>query len=174
MIYEPAADIYCIYLLRCHHHIEHLPCSPPHPLTLFTYPLPPYHLHPHIEPIDRWWLLMGMVNADGQDMRAIQCNATQLLLKLNQLSTAVQLAWHIGNYDCTAMPGRRAGSGVGKYNAESPKQDSKRFNCQVGRNTLPIWVWLIYALNQKERLKTSNQLYRTPPMLFLSTFPETT
>ena len=26
------------------------------------------------------------------------------------------------------MPGRRAGSGVGKYNAESPKQDSKRFN----------------------------------------------
>ena len=26
------------------------------------------------------------------------------------------------------MPGWRAGSGIGKYNAESPKQDSKRFN----------------------------------------------
>ena len=26
------------------------------------------------------------------------------------------------------MLGRRAGSGVGKYNAESPKQSSKRFN----------------------------------------------
>ena len=26
------------------------------------------------------------------------------------------------------MPGPRAGSGVGKYNAESPKQDSKRIN----------------------------------------------
>ena len=26
------------------------------------------------------------------------------------------------------MPGRRAGSGVGKYNTESPKQGSKRFN----------------------------------------------
>ena len=26
------------------------------------------------------------------------------------------------------MPGRRAGSGVGKYNDESPKQISKRFN----------------------------------------------
>ena len=25
------------------------------------------------------------------------------------------------------MPGWRAGSGIGKYNAESPKQDSKRF-----------------------------------------------
>ena len=37
------------------------------------------------------------------------------------------------------MPGRRAGSGNGKYNAESPKQGSKRFNCQVRRNTLPIW-----------------------------------
>ena len=26
------------------------------------------------------------------------------------------------------MPGQRARSGVGKYNAESPKQGSKRFN----------------------------------------------
>ena len=46
---------------------------------------------------------------------------------------------------CTAMPGQRAGSGVGKFNAGSPKQDSKRFNCQGRRNTLPIWVWLIYG-----------------------------
>ena len=27
------------------------------------------------------------------------------------------------------MAGRWAGSGVGKYNNESPKQGSKRFNC---------------------------------------------
>ena len=35
---------------------------------------------------------------------------------------------------------------VDKYNAESPKQDRKRFNCQGRRNTLPIWVWLIYGV----------------------------
>ena len=38
---------------------------------------------------------------------------------------------HIRNYwlySGGAMSGRRAGSGVGKYNAESPKQGSKRFN----------------------------------------------
>ena len=42
------------------------------------------------------------------------------------------------------MPGRRTGSGVGKYNTESPKQGSKRLTCQGRRITLPIWVWLIY------------------------------
>ena len=31
-------------------------------------------------------------------------------------------------YGGVVMPGRRAGSGVSKYNAESPKQGSKRFN----------------------------------------------
>ena len=41
------------------------------------------------------------------------------------------------------MPGRRAGSGVGKYSAESLKQDSKRFNCQVRLNTLPIGVYYL-------------------------------
>ena len=46
-------------------------------------------------------------------------------------------------YSGGEMPGRRAGSGVGKYNAESTKQDSKRFNSQGKRNALPIWVWLI-------------------------------
>ena len=43
-------------------------------------------------------------------------------------------------YGGEVMPGRWAGSGVGKYNAESPKQDRNRFNCQVRRYTLPIWV----------------------------------
>ena len=44
---------------------------------------------------------------------------------------------------CTAV-GRWSGSGVSKYNAESPTQNRrKRFNSQVRRNTLPIWVWLI-------------------------------
>ena len=28
---------------------------------------------------------------------------------------------------------------------KSPKQDSKRFNSQARRNTLPIWVCLIYG-----------------------------
>ena len=28
-----------------------------------------------------------------------------------------------------------------EYNAESPKQDSKRFNSQGRRNSLPIWVY---------------------------------
>ena len=28
-----------------------------------------------------------------------------------------------------------------EYNAESPKQDSERFNSQGRRNTLPIWVY---------------------------------
>ena len=30
---------------------------------------------------------------------------------------------------------------VREYDAESPKQDSKRFNSQVRGNTLPIWVY---------------------------------
>ena len=34
------------------------------------------------------------------------------------------------------MPGRRAGSGVGKYNAKSPKQGSKRFNSTHEDGTL--------------------------------------
>ena len=34
---------------------------------------------------------------------------------------------------------------VGNYNAESPKQDCKIFNSQRRRNTLHIWVWLIYG-----------------------------
>ena len=48
-------------------------------------------------------------------------------------------------YSGGAMPGRRPGSGVGQYNAESPKQDSKMFSCQVSQYTLPLWVLLIYA-----------------------------
>ena len=32
-----------------------------------------------------------------------------------------------------------------KCNAESPKQDSKRFNSQGRRRALSIWAWLIYA-----------------------------
>ena len=31
-------------------------------------------------------------------------------------------------YGGRVMPSRRIGSGVGKYNAENPKQDSKRFS----------------------------------------------
>ena len=49
-------------------------------------------------------------------------------------------------YSGGVMPGRRAGSGVGKNNAKSRKQGSKRFNYQVRRNTLPIWVWIIYDI----------------------------
>ena len=30
-----------------------------------------------------------------------------------------------------------------EYNAESPKQDSKRFNSQIRRNTLPVWVYYL-------------------------------
>ena len=38
------------------------------------------------------------------------------------------------------MPGRQAGSGFGKYNAESPTQGSKRFNSPVRRNTFSYLV----------------------------------
>ena len=60
------------------------------------------------------------------------------LWELNLLSTTVQLALTIKeNVDCAlhggAMPGRRAGSGVAKYNAESPKHGSKRFNSLPGK-----------------------------------------
>ena len=34
--------------------------------------------------------------------------------------------------------------------AESPKQGRRRFNCQVRRNALPIWVWLIYAITWED------------------------
>ena len=66
-------------------------------------------------------------------------------------SNAVQLALTIKKcwlYSCGAKPGRWAGSGGNKYvyNAESQEQDSKMFNSQVRRNTLPIWVWLISGL----------------------------
>ena len=66
-------------------------------------------------------------------------------------SNAVQLALTIKKcwlYSCGAKPGRWAGSGGNKYvyNAESQEQDSKMFNSQVRRNTLPIWIWLISGL----------------------------
>ena len=48
---------------------------------------------------------------------------------------------------------RRAGSGVGKYNAERPKQGSKRLNCQVRRNTFHICVWLVFDQNHNRILK---------------------
>ena len=41
-----------------------------------------------------------------------------------------------------ARPVGRGRQGVSKYNAENPKQNSKRFNSQVRQNTLPIWVRL--------------------------------
>ena len=31
-----------------------------------------------------------------------------------------------------------------EYNAESPKQDSERFNSPVRRNTLPIWLYFFF------------------------------
>ena len=44
------------------------------------------------------------------------------------------------------MPGRRAGPGVGKYNAESPKQDSKRFNSITKTNHFPfLGISFIYV-----------------------------
>ena len=51
-------------------------------------------------------------------------------------------------YGGGVMPGRRAGSGVGKYNAESPKQSSKRFNSITNTIHLAhlviliIYVWV--------------------------------
>ena len=66
----------------------------------------------------------------------------------NQLSTAVQLRSSIDHirkcrlsvYSGGVMPGRQAGSGFGKYNAESPTQGSKRFNSPVRRNTFSYLV----------------------------------
>ena len=54
-------------------------------------------------------------------------------------------------YSGGVMPGRRAGSGFAKYctlySVEIPKQDRKRFHCQVRRNTLPIWVCYLSMLS---------------------------
>ena len=50
------------------------------------------------------------------------------------------------------MPGRRAVSGVSKYNAESPKQDSKRFSCQVGGNTLPICMGMLFIYGENIKI----------------------
>ena len=70
--------------------------------------------------------------------------------ELNQLSTTVYRQQdHIRTcfvYGGGVMLGRRAGSGVGKYKDESPKQGSKRFNSQVRRNTLPTWVYYVAIL----------------------------
>ena len=46
-------------------------------------------------------------------------------------------------YGGGVMPGWQAGFGVGKYN--SPKQNSKRFNCQVRQNICPSGL-LIYGM----------------------------
>ena len=39
--------------------------------------------------------------------------------------------------------GHAGGQGqvLAKHNAESPKQCSKKFNCLIRRNTLPIWIY---------------------------------
>ena len=59
----------------------------------------------------------------------------------------VQLRWPYKDMLCVrrwsdAGPAGRVRSG-GNYNAESPKEGSKRFNWLVRRNTLPIQVWYL-------------------------------
>ena len=69
------------------------------------------------------------------------------------------------------MPDRRAGSCFGKCNAESPKQDSKLFNCQVRQNTLPIWIRLIYVMyDQPNIFFFTYFLLLLPPTLLFITF----
>ena len=48
------------------------------------------------------------------------------------------------------MPGQQAGSGVSNYNAESPKQDSKRFNSITKTIQFAhLVLLLIYGTNLK-------------------------
>ena len=58
----------------------------------------------------------------------------------------------------------------GKYNAESPKQYSKRFNCQVRRNTLPIWVWLIYADSRQRTHSFSKEKRKSHKFTFYAEY----
>ena len=56
---------------------------------------------------------------------------------------AYEVWWHITFVVCRSAAGwfGHLLQYLHKYNAESPKQDSKRFNSQVRQNTLPIWVY---------------------------------
>ena len=75
----------------------------------------------------------------------------RLLWGLNLLSTAVQLVWPykemltLQRWSDARPAGRVRQVYSTMPRALNTKQESKRFNCQVGRNTLPIWVWLIYG-----------------------------
>ena len=69
------------------------------------------------------------------------------------------------HYSSGAIPGQRGGSGAGKYNVEGLNQYSKRFNSQVRRNNLPIWVWLIYGLTPHATFR--NNKHDLPLSVFL-------
>ena len=55
-------------------------------------------------------------------------------------------------YSGGVMPGRRAGSGVGKYNTESPKKESKRFNSvKKTIHFAHLCILFIYAWEEREQ-----------------------
>ena len=75
--------------------------------------------------------------------------ATRLRWELNQLFTTVQASWPHRNMFCVrrcsdAGPADRWQVLASRYCTECPKQGSERFNCQVRRNTLPIWVCYLF------------------------------
>ena len=87
---------------------------------------------------------------------------------------AYEVWWHITFVVCRSAAGwcGHLLQYMHKYNAESPKQDSKRFNSQVRQNTLPIWVYNLHmvrycsALNPDQvyfcRIRTLPPQYPNP------------
>ena len=95
--------------------------------------------------------------------------------ELNQISTAVKAAWPYKFILCTAvhgvMPGRRAGSGVGKCNAESPKQGSKRFKFIMKTiHCAHLGVLFIYDLGVQFQGTMSPVLTARPKIVLLFLF----
>ena len=75
-------------------------------------------------------------------------------------------------YGDGVMPGRRAGSGVVKYNSESPKQDRKRFNPILQRrSTLPILLYYLSMLKHPSAIFYQTSLHSIPPTPFYPPLP---
>ena len=96
-----------------------------------------------------------MGKGEGADVSSVRLNLTFHCCTAYRASTTVEgcqpACW------VTCLQYRH------EYNAESPKQGSKRFNSQVRRNTLPIWVYnLSMRITYLSPLRPAEMQYEEP------------
>ena len=88
-------------------------------------------------------------------------DASSLNLNLTDPCRAVPFQYH-----CLGIPCRPAGWEtvsvycLREYNAESPKQCSKRFNSQGRRNTFPIWLYNLSMMVCQKRQRRKEERMR--------------